>query len=164
MAVNPHHHHHRHHRHHRHHHHHHHGHPYRPDQGKRWRGVQGITNLSASAAYDASHREYAWTVYQVNREVVVVMLESFIFWVYRYRRSWWHWVTILSITTTRLCYNASHREYAWTGFQVNRDVITMLLKTFVDGWLFFQEYWDSTILFICHSAPDLYWKSWQLAL
>ena len=78
--------------------------------------MQGITNLSASAAYDASHREYAWTGFQVNREVVVmlprtfvagwlffhegrdiydayrevveVMLESFIFGVYPYRRSW----------------------------------------------------------------------------
>ena len=40
--------------------------------------MQGITNLSASAAYDASHREYAWTGFQVNREVVVMLPRTFV--------------------------------------------------------------------------------------
>ena len=78
--------------------------------------MQGITNLSASAAYDASHREYAWTGFQVNRGVITMLPRTFVA----------GWLLVQEGCDNTYVYDASHQEYAWTGFQVNREVITML--------------------------------------
>ena len=47
------------------------------------------------------------------------------------------WLFVQEGCDNTYVYNAS--QYAWTGFQVNREVITMLPRTFVAGWLFFPE-------------------------
>ena len=80
--------------------------------------MQGITNLSASAAYDASHREYAWTGFQVNREVVVMLPRTFVA----------GWLFFQECCDT---YDASHRDYAWTVYQVNREVVVVMLESFI---------------------------------
>ena len=83
--------------------------------------MQGITNLSASAAYDASHREYAWTGFQVNREVITMLPRTFVA----------GWLFVQEGCDNTYVYDASHREYAWTVYQVNREVVVVMLESFI---------------------------------
>ena len=71
--------------------------------------------------YDASHREYAWTGFQVNREVITMLPRTFVA----------GWLFVQEGCGNTYVYDGSHWEYAWTVYQVNREVVVVMLESFI---------------------------------